>query len=50
MTMNIKEAIRTQNRLDQKRSSSHYIIVKIPNAENKEKILKAVREKMSSNI
>jgi hypothetical protein len=30
--------------LDQKRNSSHYIIVKIPNTQNKERILKAVRE------
>jgi hypothetical protein len=31
--------------LDQKRNSSHHIIVKTPNALNKERILKAVREK-----
>jgi len=31
--------------LDQKRNSSHHIIVKTPNAQNKERILKAVREK-----
>jgi len=30
--------------LDQKRNSSHHIIVKTPNAQNKERILKAVRE------
>jgi hypothetical protein len=45
MSMNIQEAYRTPNRLDQKRNSSHYIIIKIPNALNKERILKAVREK-----
>jgi len=28
-----------------KRNSSHHIIVKTPNAQNKERILKAVREK-----
>ena len=43
--MNIQEAYKTPNRLDQKRNSSHYIIVKTPNALNKERILKAVREK-----
>ena len=45
MTMNIQEAYRTPNRLDQKRNSSRHIIVKTPSAQSKEKILKAVREK-----
>ena len=45
MPMNIQEAYRTPNRLDQKRNSSHHIIIKTPNAQNKERILKAVREK-----
>jgi hypothetical protein len=31
MTMNIEEAYRTPNRLDQKRNSSHHIVVKTPN-------------------
>jgi len=31
--------------LDQKRNSSHHVIVKTPNAQNKERILKAEREK-----
>jgi hypothetical protein len=43
--MNIQEAYRTPNRLDQKRNSSHHIIIKTPNVQNKEKILKAVWEK-----
>jgi hypothetical protein len=43
--MNIQEAYRTPHRLDQKRNSSHHIIIKRPNALNKERILKAVREK-----
>jgi hypothetical protein len=30
--------------LDQKINSSRYIIIKTPNAQNKERILKAVRE------
>ena len=34
--MNIEEAYRTPNRLDQKRNSSHHIIIKTPNALNKE--------------
>ena len=45
MPMNIQEAYRTPNRLDQKRNSSCHIIIKTPNALNKERILKAVREK-----
>jgi hypothetical protein len=44
MPINIKEAYRTPNRLDQKIKSSCHIIVKTPNAQNKERILKAVRE------
>jgi hypothetical protein len=43
--MNIKEAYRTPNRLNQKRNSSCHIILKTSNAQNKERILKAVREK-----
>jgi hypothetical protein len=43
--MNIQEAYRTPNRLDHKRNSSLPIINKVPNALNKERILKAVREK-----
>ena len=45
MTMNIKEAFRIPNRVDQKMNSSQHIIVKVPSAQNKERILKAVREK-----
>ena len=36
MPMNIQEAYRTQNRLDQKGNSSCHIIVKTPSAQNKE--------------
>jgi len=45
MPINIQEAYRTPNRLDQERKSSHHLVVKTPNAQNKERILKAVREK-----
>jgi hypothetical protein len=45
MAMNIQEAYRTPNRLNQKRNSSHHIIVKTPNARNKERMLKSVKEK-----
>jgi hypothetical protein len=45
MPMNIQEVYRTPIRLDQKTNSSCHIIIKTPNALNKEKILKAIREK-----
>jgi hypothetical protein len=45
MPINIQETYRTPNRLDQKRNSSHHIIMKTPNAQNKERNLKAVRKK-----
>jgi hypothetical protein len=44
MHINTQEAYRTPNRLDQKRNSSHHIIVKTPNAQNNERILKARRK------
>jgi len=45
MLINIKEAYRAPNRLDWKINSSSCIIVKTPNAQNKERTLKAVRGK-----
>jgi hypothetical protein len=45
MPVNIQEAYRTPNRLDQKRNSSRHIIIRTPKALNKERILKAVRKK-----
>jgi hypothetical protein len=39
------EASRTPNRLDQNRSSPRHIIIKTISTENRERILKAVREK-----
>jgi hypothetical protein len=36
MPMSIQEAYRTPNRLSQKRNSSCHIIIKTPNAQNKE--------------
>jgi hypothetical protein len=44
MPMNIQEAYRTQNRLGQKKNSSQHIIIRIANALNKDRILKAVKE------
>jgi hypothetical protein len=43
--MNIQEAYRTPNSLDQKRNSTCHIIIKTPSTLNKERVLKAVREK-----
>jgi hypothetical protein len=40
MPINIREAYRSPNRLDQKRNSSQCIIVKTPNTQNKERIYK----------
>jgi hypothetical protein len=43
MPINIQEAYRIPNRLDQKRNSSSHIRIKTPDALNKERILKALR-------
>jgi hypothetical protein len=45
MHINIQEAYRTPNRLDQKRNSSGLITVRTPDVQNKERILKTSREK-----
>jgi uncharacterized phage infection (PIP) family protein YhgE len=45
MPMIIHEAYRTTNRLEQKRNSSRHIIIRTRNALNKDRMLKAVREK-----
>ena len=45
MPINTKEIYRTPKTLDQKRNSCCDIIVKTPNAQNKERILKAVKDK-----
>jgi len=45
MPINIQEAFTTTIILDQKRNSSRHVIDKRANAQNKERILKAVREK-----
>ena len=44
MLLNIQEAYRTPNRLDQKRNSSRHIIIRTKKC-TKDRILKAVREK-----
>ena len=45
MPMNIQEAYRTPNRLEQKRNSSRHIIIRTTNVVYKDRVLKAVREK-----
>jgi hypothetical protein len=50
MTINIQEAYRTPNRLEQKSNSSSHIIIKILNVQNKERILKTVRGKDQVNV
>jgi hypothetical protein len=45
MPMDIQDDYRTPNSLDQKINSFRHIIIKTPNALNKGRILKAVREK-----
>jgi hypothetical protein len=45
MAIEIQEAFRASNKWDQKRKSSHHIIIKTLNAQIKERILKAARKK-----
>jgi hypothetical protein len=45
MPIQVQEASRKPNRPDQNRTTPQHIIIKITSTENKEKILKAVREK-----
>ena len=41
----VQEAQRVRNKLDPKRTTSRYIIIKMPKVKDKERILKAAREK-----
>jgi hypothetical protein len=45
MPIQVQEASITPNRLDQNRTTPLHIIIKTTSTENKERILKAVREK-----
>jgi hypothetical protein len=45
MPIQVQEASRTPNRLDQNISTPQYIVIKTTNTENSERILKVVREK-----
>jgi hypothetical protein len=46
MPMNIQEAFKTPNTLDQKRNPSQHIIIRTTNSLNKDRILKAVRKRV----
>ena len=41
----VQETQRVPNKMDPKRTTSRYIIIKMPKVKDKEKILKAEREK-----
>jgi hypothetical protein len=45
MPIQVQEAFRTPNRFDQNRTTTQHIIIKTSSTENRERILKAVREK-----
>jgi hypothetical protein len=45
MTIQVQEASRTPNRFDQNRTTPRHIIIKTTSTENRERILKAIREK-----
>ena len=45
MDIKVQEVYRTPNKWDQKRKFSHHIIIKILNAQSKERMLKAARGK-----
>ena len=45
MDIKVQETYRTPNKWDQNRKSSCHIIIKTLNAQNKERVLKAAREK-----
>jgi hypothetical protein len=45
MPIQVQEASRTPNKLDQNRTTPRHLIIKTISTENRERILKAVREK-----
>jgi hypothetical protein len=50
MPIQVQEASRTPKRFDQRKTFLRHIIIKTTSTENREKILKAVREKKTINI
>jgi hypothetical protein len=49
LPIQVQEASRTPKRLDQNKTSPWHIIIKTTSTENRERILKAVREKNNNN-
>jgi hypothetical protein len=45
-----RKPARTPNRLDQNKTTPQHVIIKTISTENRERILKAVREKKTNNI
>jgi hypothetical protein len=45
LPIHIQEALRTPNRFDQNRTSPQHIIIKTTSTENRDRILKAIRER-----
>jgi hypothetical protein len=50
MPIQVQKASRTPNRLDQNRTTPQHITMKTTSTENRERILKAVRQKKPYNI
>jgi hypothetical protein len=50
MPIHIQDSSRTPNRLDQNRIFSQHVIIKTTSTENRERILKTVREKKTNKI
>jgi hypothetical protein len=50
MPIQVQEASRTPNRLDQNRATPQHVIIKTTRTETRERILKAVRKKKTNNI
>jgi hypothetical protein len=50
MCIQVQEASKTPNRLEQNRTTSRHIIIKTTSTEYRKRILKAVREKKTDNI
>jgi hypothetical protein len=50
MPIQVKEASRTLNRLDQNKTTPSHIIIKTTSTETRERILKAIEEREKNNI
>jgi hypothetical protein len=50
LSIKVQEASRTTNILDQNKISPKHMIIKATSTENRERILKAVKQKKTNNI